>query len=1807
MADDINWAVPPELPDAQVQPAVDSKPGGVIDWSQPVTDEPTKLDVAVKHGQDTSPDTAARILNLQTKTQLDPDLISRNLDEVEKQANAAGFDKDKFQATSPIVAQWASEHPTKAAIAIPDAAPLTAVESFFKRNISDPFQREIDEQKRWQLGEKAMEGTITPEDRDQLAAIDARIAEHSPQGPQGAADSVLQNWVGNAPTLGRSLWEGAKGAAAGAVVGAVAGEGVGAVPGATVGFSAGMAGYFARMEQANTYLELEKQGISRPVAMGAAVVSGTMAGIIMAITGNASSKVAIPALESLQREALTTLLSKPITRMAIQAGLEDIGKQVGIMGAFSGSSSLVHTGATEIAKMVDDGSIHATSPAGIISRIFSPENLATAAEATKSGMVGGAGLGLASGFLEYRSKINAANDAVNRAKGIELAGVNLATTKLFQEAPAHAEELVSRMTKDTPQEHAYIPMAAWNEYWAKKEVDPRAAWESAAGSHEAYDEAQRTGADLQIPMSKYMTTIGGSEHGKAFAQEVRTDPMAMNAKEAEKFAKSDMEDADKQATSAQEPVPVTPAQAITQTARQQQGVEDFFPDPKKVGMNDEQAAAFTKAEANARYQAEQEVQDKLMRRAEKVRQDMLGEKREQIEKDVTEQVDARKDQFARSFLTKGTQPNGEPVEGVKPFKLSREAINEDFSDMDTSNLPRGSVASKEKATNAEINARAGAIRARDMAAYEAERQSFEIKKNVLSKGVSIPEDLKEQGKQLPMWMKNKEGRPLDEVRDELVKQGIIGPNDDVLKFLENLKAPEKIPAKDTYFTRAKQELARELSTTGGVHPDEAAPFLGFSSGQELIEALNKSEDRKGMIDRLTSGFMAGEGELVSQKQMADAATQAIHGPARMEVLERGLKYMLSDNFKQAMGLVRRLTRRLAPNDSIIDQAESEIDKKTFRDTQPSLYQREISKATREAGIHFTKGDFEAMFEAKDRERLNTALYNAAKDAKDEINDRVADVSKYGTDKWQERLGKAGSQYLEQMNNILDRFDFKKSTSLQEVGKRADLRAWVEDQKAQGYDPDIPEKVLNDAYRQSYKDMPNGEVKQVLDSIDTIAHLATLKNKLIAGAEEREFNAVKTTLIDQARKNFDIKDDVPVPRRVRESHIVADSLAYTTRMEFMFNHLDGFRASGPFWENIFKPIADSENAERLMMRDKMYGMKDGLALQDIFDRYSREERAKWYLKKIAIPEIGTSLLKPNILMAALNWGNEYNRKALMDGFRWKESQVQAIFNHMDSRDWETVQKLWDHLESYRPDIGALEKKLNGREPEWVESSPFTVTSSDGKEIKLRGGYFPILFDNQLSWHQAIFDSKEATKDLAGGNWAQAMTKTGHTISRVGTAGKPLLLQFSGLTEHLSNVIHDITHREAVIDANKLINDPEIRSTMQGAIGKEAYSQMNPWLKQVAGVRQGDPFNPYESLLSSVRGGATIANLGLKVTSALVHMTNYSMAANELGPEYAAKGFAAVYGNPAKIAQGWEQIKAKSPAMAALTENFDRDIRDQFKGMNVVGTREGPLSVADAYTHNVEKALFAHYGYMYMGVAMPSWMGAYMKAMDGKMENIGAGDEKAAIDYADHVVRTTIASAAPKDLPNVMQRNGLMRLFTMYYGPMNLVFNNMQKGVQEFKMRGDFGKLAATAAMSWLLPAVIQQTLRGRTPGDDESGIAWAAKSAAKFPFETIVGVRDIARAFESRFHDVSLSPIADAVGGMVKGGIAVRDVATGDKDELTRSDLKNLAMTAGYFTHLPTRQALATTEYVHDWLTGDEQPDSVPEGLIRSLIGKKARP
>jgi hypothetical protein len=170
---------------------------------------------------------------------------------------------------------------------------------------------------------------------------------------------------------------------------------------------------------------------------------------------------------------------------------------------------------------------------------------------------------------------------------------------------------------------------------------------------------------------------------------------------------------------------------------------------------------------------------------------------------------------------------------------------------------------------------------------------------------------------------------------------------------------------------------------------------------------------------------------------------------------------------------------------------------------------------------------------------------------------------------------------------------------------------------------------------------------------------------------------------------------------------------------ILREMDGFKDGGFLFENVMRPIDEAGNAEAVRLEQAT------MAVMDLYrGAYKGEESSLW--EKRYLPEIGDSLTRWGRLMAALNWGNEGNRQRLMSGFGWTPDQVGAILNTLDERDWKFVQGMWDHINSYWPEIAAKQKRVTGVAPDQVEAAPVQTRFGE-----MKGGYFPIVYENRLS--------------------------------------------------------------------------------------------------------------------------------------------------------------------------------------------------------------------------------------------------------------------------------------------------------------------------------------------------------------------------------------------------------------------------------------------------------------------------------------------
>jgi GGDEF domain-containing protein len=953
---------------------------------------------------------------------------------------------------------------------------------------------------------------------------------------------------------------------------------------------------------------------------------------------------------------------------------------------------------------------------------------------------------------------------------------------------------------------------------------------------------------------------------------------------------------------------------------------------------------------------------------------------------------------------------------------------------------------------------------------------------------------------------------------------------------------------------------------GGMAPDDAAWLFGFSSGDELLTALETAPNRKTLIEEETDRRLKAESpDMMEDGTLAVEAMKSVHNDKRAELLRRELELLNEKRPGVMRDLTKRVARPLPAVQEVRARAEKLIRAKAPRDINPFAYQRAEAKAAREAMDLLLKGDFEGAFLAKERELTNHELYRAAVAAKERVDKVVDYMVSFDKPTVRERIGKAGHDYLEQIDSIRERYDFRRSPSLKAIDKRKSLLKWAKEQAADGQPVDIPEKLLLEAERRHYKDVPYGELLDINDTVEMITHLATTKNKLLTSKDRRNLMEAMRAIVGAITAHhkveaepFDFAPDFKKKLFTQAKEIMASH----TKMEFFFEFLDGNKR-GPVWDLLFRPMVEAEAKEIRMMRDV------DQSLARLFSVYSKKERQAMFTTKQLIPAIGTSLTKANMLAVALNWGNEYNRTGLMEGYGWTEAQVEAILDQLDERDVKFVQSVWDYIDTFWPEIEAQEKLLRGVAPQKVQATPWKT-----KFGEMRGGYYPVLFDGKQSWRQMKLDEKASVEQMFGGNWARAMTLHGHTIERSNTGGKPFLLEFTGLTNHLTNVVHDLAFRPAIIDVSRLIGLAEVRKTIEAVAGREMYKQLNPWLMAIAGDRPHESVGWIEKLMGRARTGATVVNMGLKITTALVQMTGYTVTVKELGPKYAALGVRHFYnGGWQQIKKNWAFIVERSAEQANRPQNFDREVKDYSRKKDKIDEVQG--------------SYFRHISIMDLGVVGPSWMGAYLKAFDGMVENVEKGNEKEAALYADQVIRQTQGSGLTKDLAGVQRGTNTVKLFTMFFSFWAVLGNQLKKTKNQYAFDKNKGALLGSLTMLWFLPAVLDDLILGRGPdGDDdlETWLRWFAKKQVMYPFQSVILLRDLVNGMDRFGYEPSAAFDAfEQTARTLKAGF---QVAFDEDKELSRADVKGAVMAAGYIAGLPARQVWLTAEYLHDYLTGE---------------------
>jgi hypothetical protein len=862
-------------------------------------------------------------------------------------------------------------------------------------------------------------------------------------------------------------------------------------------------------------------------------------------------------------------------------------------------------------------------------------------------------------------------------------------------------------------------------------------------------------------------------------------------------------------------------------------------------------------------------------------------------------------------------------------------------------------------------------------------------------------------------------------------------------------------------------------------------------------------------------------------------------------------------------------------DIVKAQAEAAIRRLPTRSLKPGRYLQASRRAAQTAFDAFSRNDRRAAITAKQQEIIALAHWRAARAAKeraDQIRDRLTRYANKPATR--RRIGKAGQEYLDQIDGFLERYEFAR-VSQASIDRRQSLRDFADRLVAQGLPVSIPKAVLDDSRRVNWQELPLEMLEGVYQAVEQIAHLARLKNKLLKAKTDRELAAVRTEIAESVRANVTARRQTHEPRSLEERRAAffEGLFASHTKLSTLAREADGDVDGGPMWEYVIRPLNEAADREAQMNADataRLFG---------IFSRhYTARERAglstKQYIPALGARDNPLAVLSHQArLMVALNWGNETNRQRLMAGKGWTPEQVEAILDTLDRRDWAFVSDMWAHYETYWPEIAAKQQRVVGVAPPKVEATPVFTRYGE-----MRGGYHPLMYEGLLDPKVVNLETASLADMQKAAAYVHAVPASGHTQERAeGEVTRPVRLDFGVIFQHTSRVIHDLTHHETLIDVGRVLNE-EVQTAMQDTLGPAALEQFRRALHDIA-VGDTPAQHEAEGLLGYLRTGATIAGLGWSFTTAVLQPFGLTQSVRRIGLRPVLRGASKWLRGAVHMEGVVAGIYEKSTFMRNRGRTQMREVNDL---RNQIGVDTGKWTAqADTFLQAVTadkvtmQGMFDSYFYaiakLQLVADVPTWLGAYDQALS---DPANAGDEARAVALADQAVLDSQGGGQIKDLAAVQRGSPAWKIWTNFYSFFNTTFQLWTASYRRTKRAGPtpaaIGRLAADYLLLFAIPAVLGHVLRSALTGDllDELEDPEFAKQLAletgAYMAGTMVGARELG-GFLQGYADYD-GPAGAR--GFASAGRLVAQVRQGEADA---AFWRALNATGGVLFHYPAAQ------------------------------------
>lgn len=514
--------------------------------------------------------------------------------------------------------------------------------------------------------------------------------------------------------------------------------------------------------------------------------------------------------------------------------------------------------------------------------------------------------------------------------------------------------------------------------------------------------------------------------------------------------------------------------------------------------------------------------------------------------------------------------------------------------------------------------------------------------------------------------------------------------------------------------------------------------------------------------------------------------------------------------------------------------------------------------------------------------------------------------------------------------------------------------------------------------------------------------------------------------------------------------------------------------GPKTYDMIYKMMDKAFAKKRLLKEQAE-----LELKKVMDIYDRETFRKIRNDKIyeinKVDHKPVMVTKETLLTMALNWGTDSNRERVVETYGLDHRNIEKIlFKYLNDKDWDFVEAVWKHINSYWPERNIVQNNLYGIPLGKVPGRKIILP--DGR--KINGMYYPIKYDADLTSKTKDREINDIIrKDMLGRTTFNI--GMGSTKSRAQSSGGQYLRQdLDVYLDYINESINHIAMRETTADIYKLLSRKDLAEAISQKYGVDAHRRLQRWASD-CWHDPVDKLTAWEQRLNRLRHNFTMATMAYRTSTALLNFANLPLVMEKMGAVNMARGLSAIYlGGVKNYRQQRDFILSKSTFMRNRATNMDRDLA---RGLKLKEEQDVSklTSKAHAVKEEVDRFAYSLISETDFMLSLPEWIQTYNNTIaqlqiEKPFMTVAEMDEEA-VRLADKMVRETFGSGEMKDRPEVVKSRLLSQLLP-FYSFTSLVMNQFIRGGYDIVDGGGPMKLMRAMLFWYILGSVFEGALR-----------------------------------------------------------------------------------------------------------------------------------